>query len=120
MRNITVKLLVLFIAFTMPLKTLAETSQGCFAGYDASGQPARISLTAERYGDYYEVYGQITTTSFGVFRIKADGWSGAGRMYRRHEGEAGAVYININNFTGSSFQLDVDGYGRFPFRAVSC
>jgi hypothetical protein len=119
MKYIAINLL-LVITFFLPLKALAETAEGCFAGSDASGQPARIQLTAERYGDYYEVYGQIATTSFGAFRIKADGWSGAGRMYRRHEGEAGAVYIRINNFTGSSFQLDVEGYGRFPFRAVIC
>lgn len=98
----------------------AETSQGCFSGRDATGQPAWMALTAERYGDYYEIYGQISTTGSGTFLIKADGWSGAGRMFRRHEGEADALYIMITDYTGNSLVLEVEGYGRFPFRAVSC
>lgn len=119
MRNVLVLVFVLSAGtFSMPLS--AESVRGCFAGRDASGQPARMSLTAERYGQYYEVFGQISTTSFGVFRIKADGWSGAGRMFRNHEGEAGAIYIKISDYSGSSLVLHVDGYGRFPFQAVAC
>jgi hypothetical protein len=103
---------------TLPLA--AQTQQGCFSGQDATGQPAFIALTAERFGEYFEIYGQISTTSNGVFQLKADGWSGAGRMFRQYEGEAGAQYINISDYTGSSLMLHVEGFGSFPFRAVSC
>lgn len=98
----------------------AETAQGCFAGTDATGQPARMFLIAERYGQYYEVFGQLVTISFGTLRIKADGWSGAGRLFRNHEGEADALYIRISEYSGTSLVLSVEGYGRFPFRAVPC
>lgn len=97
-----------------------EIQTGCFVGADATGQPARLRLTAERYGDYYEIFGQIATTSFGSLRIKADGWSGAGRMFRNHEGEAGAIYISISDFSAAGLMLQVDGYGSFPFRTIGC
>lgn len=113
-------LVTLAVASMLSTSLAAETVQGCFAGRDASGQPARMFLTAERYGDYYEVFGQIATTSSGTFRIKADGWSGVGRMFRNHEGEAAAIYIKISDYSGSRLVLHVDGYGRFPFQAVPC
>ena len=117
----TIALIITVASAALMSATLsAETTQGCFAGKDATGQPAFISLTAERYGDYYEVVGQVSTTSDGTFRIKADGWSGAGRMFRRHEGEADAVYIRITDYTGTALVLHVEGFGSFPFKAVRC
>ena len=59
-------------------------------------------------------------TANGVFQLKADGWSGAGRMFRRYEGEADALYISITDYTGSSLMLHVEGFGSFPFQAVAC
>jgi hypothetical protein len=102
------------------LPLAAQTQHGCFSGRDATGQPAFIALTAERYGDYFEIYGQITTTANGVFQLKADGWSGAGRMFRRYEDEAGSLYISITDYNGSSLMLHVEGFGSFPFQAASC
>lgn len=119
MRCVSFSILLLFTSLVSGTLS-AQTSHGCFAGQDASGQPAWMALTAERYGDYYEVYGQVSTTGFGEFRIKADGWSGAGRMFRRHEGEADAVYIKITDYTGSSLVLHVEGYGSFPFTVTPC
>lgn len=117
-RHITV---CLFMCLVLGISSArAETRTGCFAGADATGQPARMILTAERYGDYYEVFGQIATASFGNLRIKADGWSGAGRMFRNHEGEAGAIFISISDFSAAGLMLHVDGYGSFPFRTTGC
>jgi len=113
-------LIITIYATLLSMTLAAETTRGCFAGLDTTGQRAWITLTAERYGDYYEVYGQVTTTSNGVYRIKADGWSGTGRLFRRHEGESGAVYIKITHYTGASLVLHVQGLGSFPFQAVSC
>ncbi|MBK6512382.1 MAG: hypothetical protein IPG06_24995 [Haliea sp.] len=117
------RVLIIFIIVGLGLGALpvaAQTQQGCFSGLDATGQPAWIALTAERYGDYFEIYGQIKTTANGVFQLKADGWSGAGRMFRRYEGEADALYISITDYTGSSLMLHVEGFGSFPFQAVAC
>jgi hypothetical protein len=77
------RVLIIFIIVGLGVGALpvaAQTQQGCFSGLDATGQPAWIALTAERYGDYFEIYGQITTTTNGIFQLKADGWSG-GRSY---------------------------------------
>jgi hypothetical protein len=98
----------------------AQQWAGCFAGADATGAPARLALQAERYGDYFEIYGSVASPSIGVMQIKADGWSGAGRMFRNHEGEGGAVYIHILDYTGAGLVLRVEGWGDFPFRAVGC
>jgi hypothetical protein len=45
---------------------------------------------------------------------------GAGRMFRRYEGEADALYISITDYTGSSLMLHVEGFGSFPFQAEAC
>lgn len=98
----------------------AQQWSGCFAGADANGAPAHLALQAERYGEYFEVWGTVASASVGVLRLKADGWSGAGRMFRNHEGEAGATYIELLDFTGAGLVLRIDGWGDFPFRAAPC
>ena len=98
----------------------AQQSQGCFVGADAVGAPAQLVLQAEQYGESFEVWGQVSSPTIGVMQIKADGWSGAGRLFRGHEGEAGALYVQITDFTAQGLVLQVEGYGSFPFRAVAC
>jgi hypothetical protein len=98
----------------------AQQQQACFIGNDHTGGPARLLLVAERYGDYFELFGRLSSSAVGTMQLKADGWSGAGRMFRGHEYESGALYIQISDYTGSSFILSVDGYGRFQFRQTRC
>ena len=98
----------------------AQQWAGCFAGADAAGAPARLALQAERYGDYFEIRGTVASPTVGVMQLKADGWSGAGRMFRNHEGESGATYIQILDFTDAGFVLRVEGWGDFPFRSAGC
>lgn len=100
--------------------TQAEQAQGCFVGRDYTGGTAVLQLVAERYGDYYEVFGTVRSNAVGMMRVKADGWSGAGRMFRGHEYEGGALYIQISDYTGSSLVLSVEGYGSFRFRRTRC
>ncbi|MEQ1950503.1 hypothetical protein [Mesorhizobium sp. CN2-181] len=101
-------------------ESAAQQSQGCFAGTDAAGAPARMILQAERVGESFEVWGQISSRTIGVMQIKADGWSGAGRLFRGHEYESGALFIRITNYSAQGFVLEVQDYGRFPFSAVPC
>lgn len=97
-----------------------QQQQGCFLGQDHTGGSAALWLSTERYGDYYGLLGALRSAAVGTMRIKADGWSGSGRMFRRHEYESGALYIQISDYTGSSLVLWVEGYGRFPFRKTRC
>ena len=79
-----------------------------------------LLLAQERYGDYYGIFGVIRSAAIGTMQVKADGWSGAGRMFRGHEYESGALYIQISDYTGSSLVLSVEGYGSFPFQMTRC
>lgn len=117
---ISIGLIILFVNVAHPHVSFAEQAYGCFVGQDATGGQAVLRLAAERYGDYYEVYGTIASAAIGQMRVKADGWSGAGRMFYRHEYENGAMYIKIVNYTGTSFTLEVEGYGSFPFQRTNC
>lgn len=112
--------LLLGLAVTFPRVVAAQSGPSCFVTHDAIGTPANLILQAERYGEFFEVYGRAASRDFGVLQIKADGWSGAGRMFRHHEGEAGALYIQITDYTGTGLVLHVEGYGSFQFQAVPC
>ncbi|GEM_PF-6976270 len=108
---------LLLLSFT----AAAAQQSGCFSGRDHLGQPARVFLTAERHGDWFEIYGQIYATGTGqVYRFKADGHSGAGRVYSRHEYESGAAYIQIRQLDQAVFVVEVDGYGVFRYQRSSC
>jgi hypothetical protein len=108
------------ILFVASGATLAEERTGCFAGQDQQGASARMALRSERYGEYFEISGNVSSPNIGVVSIKADGWSGAGRMFVNHEYESGALYIRITEYSEAGFVLVVDGYGRFPFHPVAC
>ena len=117
-----IRSLALIALVTEALSTVdaAAQQQGCFVGVDAAGGQARMILQVERYGEFFEVWGQVASQSIGVMKIKADGHSGAGRIYRNHEYESGALFIQISNFSAQGLVLEVQGYGRFPFRTVPC
>ncbi len=98
----------------------AQQAQACYIGEDYQGGQAILRLVSERIGDSFEIYGVFQSAAVGTLQLKADGWSGAGRMFRGHEYESGAIYIQISDYTGSSLVLGVEGYGRFPFRQSAC
>jgi len=98
----------------------SQQQQQCFVGNDATGGAAYLYLVSEKVGDYFEIFGTLKSSAVGTMRLKADGWSGAGRMYRKYEYESGALYIQISNYTGSSLVLSVDEYGEFPFHNTPC
>ena len=110
--------LVLMIGW--PEIARGEQEQGCFVGRDNTGSSAILWLSAERIGDYFEISGTIRSPAVGTMQLKADGWSGAGRMFRGHEYESGALFIEISDYTGSSLVLSVEGYGSFPFQRTRC
>jgi hypothetical protein len=98
----------------------AQRQHGCFVGRGHTGQPTYLRLVAERYRNSYEIYGTISSAAIGTMRIKADGWSGAGRLFSRHEFEGGALQIRITNYTGTGLSLWVERYGTFGFRRTRC
>jgi hypothetical protein len=119
-------IVILFAAFlsatvaTSP-KAAAQQQSGCFAGPDQFGKPAKVFLAVERWGDWFQITGQIYSSGANrLYRFGADGHSGAGRLYERHEYEAGAAYINVRTLTERDFVLEVEGYGTFHFRRASC
>ncbi len=112
--------LLVTVTLTAPLATSAQ-QRGCFVGVDQLGQPAGVILQVERFGDWFEISGQIHSTGTGqTYQFKADGHSGAGRLYSRHEYEAGAVYIQVLELTETDFILEVEGYGVFRFQRRPC
>lgn len=99
----------------------AQQNSGCFSGHDHLGHPARVFLSVERYGDWFEIAGQIQSAGTGqTYRFKADGHSGAGRIFARHEYESGAAFIQIIDLNQSIFVLQVDGYGVFRYQRSRC
>lgn len=98
----------------------AQQAAACYVGRDYTGGEARLEVVAERYGDFFEIYGTLRSAAVGTMRLKADGWSGAGRLFRAHEYESGALYIRISQYTGQSFVLEVEGYGSYPFQQTAC
>ncbi|MCI0734216.1 MAG: hypothetical protein L0Y38_10405 [Methylococcaceae bacterium] len=119
------KLFFFSLTALIPVVICPKIGQGqqvyeCFVGTDYAGGSAILSLATERYGDYYEVMGTIRSAAAGTMQIKADGWFGAGRMFRGYEYESGALYIKISDYTGSSVVISVEGYGSFPFQRTHC
>jgi hypothetical protein len=112
--------LLIAAAAAWPNLARAQQQQACYVGQDYQGGQAILRLVSERYGDSYEIYGVFQSAAVGTMQLKADGWSGAGRMFQSHEYESGAIYIQISDYTGSSFVLAVEDYGRFPFQQTNC
>lgn len=98
----------------------AQRQSGCFVGRGHTGQTTYLRLVAERFRNSYEIYGTINSSTIGTMQIKADGWSGAGRLFRSHEFEGGALRIQISNYTGTGLSLQVERYGTFTFRRTRC
>lgn len=118
MKNRIRTLLALALLYTT--NSNAEVVSGCFTGQDQQGATVNALLQAERIGDYFEVYGKFTSPNIGVMKLKADGWSGAGRLFVNHEYESGAVFIKITNYSDAGFLLIVEGVGNFPFYSTAC
>lgn len=117
--SVAVILWLLLVLAVSPLQ--AQQKSGCFMGRDSLGQPAKAWVHVERYGDWFEIYGQIYSSGENqTYRFKVDGHSGAGRLFQRHEFEGGAVYMDILNLSEQEFVFQVEGYGRFRFRRTPC
>ena len=111
-------LVLLIVAFAGTPR--AQQAQACYIGEDYQGGQAILRLVSERIGDYFEIYGLFQSAAVGTMQLKADGWSGTGRMFRSHEYETGAIFIQISDYTGAGLVLGVEGYGRFPFHQTAC
>lgn len=121
MQATPVRCAALLIGLLCCAQAAAQQQSGCFSGRDHLGYPALVFVTAERYGDYFEIYGQVRSSGTGqVYRFKADGHSGAGRVFSRHEYESGATFIRILELNQSVFVLQVDGYGVFRYQRSQC
>ncbi len=120
MTNSTKFAVALALMTSWPGFAQGQQEQGCFVGSDHTGGSAMLRLAAERYGEYYEIFGTVRSAAVGTMQLKADGWSGAGRMFQGHEYEGGARYIQISDYTGSSLVLSVEGYGSYSFRRTRC
>ena len=117
---IALPLAVLLAAAGIP-DARAQQWQACYVGGDLAGGRAFAAVTAERYGDWFEVRGRIRSTARGrVYSFKADGHSGAGRMFARHEYESGAVYVRIRDLSESRFVMEVQGHGVQHLRRTKC
>lgn len=112
--------LALAVLASDPGRADAQQWSACFAGRDHLGQPTHVVVLVERYNDWFEIAGQITSSSVGRLRFKADGHSGAGRMFSGHEHEAGGVYIDVLDLNDAAFVLEVEGYGVFRFQRSRC
>ncbi len=100
---------------------MAYQQSGCYVGKDHHGYPAKAYVSVERYGDWFEIAGQIYSSGENrVYRFKADGHSGAGRLFQGHEYESGALYISVQSLTETNFVLQVESYGVFYFRRARC
>lgn len=116
-----VMVVILGAAWLIASNAIAQQQSGCFHGKDHLGYPAKVYVSVERYGDWYEVSGMIYSSGEDrVYRFKADGHSGAGRLFERHEYESGALYISVRELTEDAFALEVESYGVFYFRRTRC
>ncbi len=112
---------VTIVSVAFAVGALAQQQSGCFAGRDHLGAPAKVYVSVERYGDWFEIAGQIYSSGANqIYNFKADGNSGAGRLFGGHEYEAGALYISVQNLTEAEFVLQVESYGVFRFRRSQC
>lgn len=99
----------------------SEQWSACFSGSDLAGGQAFAAVGAERYGDWFEIMGWIQSTGMGrAYNFKADGHSGAGRLYVGHEYESGAVYIQIRALSDGQFVMEVEGHGVLQLRRTNC
>ncbi len=99
----------------------AQQQSGCFAGRDYLGYPAKAFVNVERYGDWFQIHGQIYSSGTNTaYRFSVDGHSGAGRLYQRHEYESGAIYMDILNLTETEFLFELESYGKFLFKRTQC
>jgi len=114
--------LYLLIVFTFlhSNNSSADQSAACFVGKDQHGDTARMELRAERVNNYFEISGRVMSPNIGIMRLKAGGWSGAGRMFYKHEYDNSAIFIKITNYSDSGFTLEVNGMGYFPFYTTAC
>ena len=102
-------------------RVYAQQQSGCFSGKDSLGYPANVFVSVERYGDWFQITGQIYSSGENrLYKFSADGHSGAGRLYLNHEYEAGAVYIDILNLTEQEFVINIESYGTFRFVRTNC
>ena len=102
-------------------QSLAEQWSGCYVGSDLVGGQAFAAVGAERYNNWFEIMGRIQSTGMGrVYNFKADGHSGAGRLYVGHEYESGAVYVQIKDLSDRQFVLEVEGHGVLQLSRTSC
>lgn len=102
-------------------EALAQQQSGCFIGRDHLGHPAKAVVSVERIRDWFQITGQIYSSGENrVYKFSADGHSGAGRLYQRHEYESGALYIDVVNLTETEFVLEVESHGVFLFRRGRC
>jgi hypothetical protein len=108
---------VLALAAIAPVPATAQQWSACFVGQDYTGAPTQIAVFAERYNDWFEIGGQM---NIGLMRFKADGHSGAGRLFSGHEYESGALYIQVLDLNENLFVLEVEGYGVSQFRRANC
>lgn len=108
-------------AANTPREVTAEERSGCFAGADLLGGVATAYVTAEWYANYFEIFGNINSTSLGqTYRFKADGHSGAGRIFINHEYESGAMYMWVRDLSEARFILEVEGYGLLSLSRAQC
>ena len=119
--RILLVVVILVLAFAVGPNATAQQQSGCFVGKDHFGHPAKVYISVERYGEWYEVAGNIYSSGANrVYKFKADGQSGAGRLYEGHEYESGALYISVQKLTETDFVLQVESYGVFYFRRARC
>jgi hypothetical protein len=113
--------LVILIAVNTPVDVEAEQRSACFAGSDLQGGLTTAYVIAEWFGEYFEIYGNIHSTSLGqTYRFKADGHSGAGRLFVNYEYESGSRYIGVRSLTEANFILDVENYGQLVLNRTPC
>lgn len=118
----TLAILVAGAVFAALATPASAQNVHCYAGRDHTGGQAVMMLQVDQYVTFAEIRGVIRSNAVGTLQVKADFGSGAGRAFRGHEYESGAVFINFTNVASdySSYVLAVDGYGRYPFSRVAC
>jgi len=114
-------MVIMVIMLCVMGNAFAQQQSGCFAGRDHFGSPAKAMVNLERYGDWFQITGQIHSSGTNtLYQFSVDGHSGSGRLYQRHEYESDAVYMDIISLTEQVFVFEIEGYGRFVFRRVRC
>ncbi|MGF1446625.1 MAG: hypothetical protein ACFBRM_10550 [Pikeienuella sp.] len=98
---------------------LSETSRRCFVGQDAGGGAVRMALEEFRARHFWEYTGRVSSTTAGVWQIKADGHSGAGRIFKRHEYDNTARFIQLTR-RGEGVSLAVEGWGTVILGPTRC